>query len=77
MSRGTPILVLRSSTRSLQSTGKWVFCNGTDRQVTYGHCDSETELTQRADSLKKKNINAYNPYSREIQSLPPLAGVKE
>ena len=29
-SRGMPILAIRSLTRSLQSTGKWVFHDGTD-----------------------------------------------
>ena len=49
--QGMPILGLRSSTRNLLSTGKWVFCNGTDRQLPTTH-DVETELAQRADSVK-------------------------
>ena len=49
-----PILAIGFSTRSLQSTGKWVFRDGTqDRQhPTDGHRDFGTESAQRADSVK-------------------------
>ena len=52
MSSGMPILVLCSSTRSLQSTGKWVLRDGLDTHTTDGHSDLETELDKRVDSVK-------------------------
>ena len=49
-----PILVISSSTRSLQSTGKLGFRDGTHRHThkTDGHRDLETELAQWEDSVK-------------------------
>ena len=47
-----PIIELRSLTRSLQCTGKQIFPNRTDTLVTSGHYNLETELAQKADSVK-------------------------
>ena len=46
MSRGMPVLAIRSLTRSLQSTGSGFF---TMAQTPHGHCDLETESAQWAD----------------------------
>ena len=51
MSRGMPMLAIHSLTRSLQSTVKRVFRDGTDRH-TYGHRNLETELAQWANAVK-------------------------
>ena len=60
MSIGIPILAIHSSSRSLQSSGKRVFRDGTDRQIdthtTDGHSDLETESAQRADSVKSLDL---------------------
>ena len=50
--RGLPLLAIYSSTRSLQSTGKRGFRDGTDTHTTHGHCDLETESAQWADFEK-------------------------
>ena len=49
-----PILAIRSLTRSLHSTGKWVFRKGTHdkQQKTDGHCNLESESVHRADAVK-------------------------
>ena len=48
------IFAIHSLIRSLQSTGKWGFCNAihTDTHTTDGHRNLETESAQWADSLK-------------------------
>ena len=46
ISRVMPILAICSLTRSLQSTGKRGFCDGTHTPPTHGHCNLETELAQ-------------------------------
>ena len=45
------MLAIHSLTRSLQSTVKRVFRDGTDRH-TYGHRNLETELAQWANAVK-------------------------
>ena len=45
---------IHSLTRSLRNTGKWVFCNGETDKQTERHCNSMTDLAQRADSVKKE-----------------------
>ena len=53
MSRSMPILAIHSSTRSLQSTWKQVFRDGTDTNIKDSrHCDLETESAQWANSVK-------------------------
>ena len=58
-----PILAIRSSNGSLQSTGKRGFRDGTYRHTdtTHGHCKLETELAQWADSLKKLHVEQPCP----------------
>ena len=52
-----PILATRSSTRRVQSAGKRVIRDGTDTQdMTYGHCNLETELALWADSVKNQCV---------------------
>ena len=62
-----PILAIRSTTRSLQSTRKRVFRNGTDRQThtqtTTGHRDLKTELAQRANFVKILFVTCTNQLS--------------
>ena len=58
MSRGMPIFALRSWIRSLQSTRKRVFRDGTaHRHTTHGHHNLETESAQRAKSVKKGKLS--------------------
>ena len=51
-----PILAILSLTRSIQSTGKQVFRDGTDRQTdthtSHRHSNIETESAQWADAVK-------------------------
>ena len=50
------MLAVCSLTRSLQSTEKRVFVNGTNRHknthMPHGHCKFETESAERFDSVK-------------------------
>ena len=47
-----PILAIRSLTRSLQSTGKWVIRDGTHTHTTEGHRILESQSAQRADAVR-------------------------
>ena len=54
-----PILVICSMTRSLHSTGKLVFCDGTDTQAQDSWTSQhiiETELAKWANSVKMCHI---------------------
>ena len=69
ISRGMPILAIRSLTRSLQYTGKRVFCYGTDRLTTDGHRDIETESAQGVDSVKIHFLEYTRDIFQRKQSL--------
>ena len=51
-------LAIHSLTRSLKSTGKWIFRDGTHnrQQTTYEHLNLETESDHRADLVKIQTV---------------------
>ena len=71
-----PILAIRSSTVSLQSTRKWAFRNGTDTHTIDGHCDLATELTQKTDSFKNIISNSTNNFYVECINILYATNIK-
>ena len=79
ISRGMPLLAIRSSTRIFQSTGKRGFLDGTNTPPTHGHRDLETELAQVADSVKMRrlrkvlqgHVSSSSPLLKSLLYTPP------
>ena len=52
-----PILGIHSLIKSLQSTGKRGFCNGTDRHTDTRITDNATDFAQKSDDSVKRCVD--------------------
>ena len=64
-----PILAIRTSTRSLQATGKWVFCDGAHRQTHRRILQLVDWIGLRADSVKRSHEGNPPPCQKYDSTL--------